>query len=113
MTDTYALSRFLLARIEEEEALAREHFDVEGGPRGRWELTLAWDQDITEPIDLLIHPTRVVAECKAKREIVDLYDPHDYADDGGIGSSWVMKQALEALAAVYSDHPDYRASWRP
>jgi len=41
--------------------------------------------------------SRVLAECAAKRAIIEDYRP----------------LALRHLAAVYSDHPDYQPEWRP
>ena len=49
------------------------------------------------------HPTRVIAECGAKRQVVEaLADAGDLRD-----------VVLRTLAAVYADHPDYREEWRP
>jgi hypothetical protein len=59
---------------------------------------------------------RVRREVKAKRAILRLYRL-DFNDDGTLGpfcggygeAYW---DALCALAAVYSDHPDYDRAWR-
>lgn len=76
------------------------------------------------------HPARVLAECAAKRRIVELHQPDDdkcsvcsheigYASDGyggeyyenqRTGNDWPCA-TLRALTAVYSDHPDYRQDW--
>lgn len=47
-------------------------------------------------------PTRVLAEVKAKRRILD-------------GFQWEGQEAraIALLAEVYADHPDYRPEWRP
>lgn len=45
-------------------------------------------------------PARVLRECAAKRELVDAW--HDEHGGGHV---------LKTLAAVYSDHPDYRQEW--
>lgn len=62
---------------------------------------------------------RVLAECEAKRRIVD-----EYVWDGGPSASTTMtagerrhrrrglKIALRYLASVYADHPDFREEWR-
>lgn len=75
-------------------------------------------------------PERVLAECAAKRGIVELHQPEDdmcgvcshdigYTSDGyggeyyenqRTGNDWPCA-TLRALAAVYSDHPDYRQEW--
>jgi hypothetical protein len=50
------------------------------------------------------HPTRVLAECAAKRGIVEqLAGPAGGADAG----------VLRLLALPYAGHTDYRADWRP
>ena len=48
------------------------------------------------------HPTRVLAECRAKRQVVEALGP----DDAG------REVVLRALAAVYADHPEYQEEWR-
>lgn len=49
-------------------------------------------------------PARVLAECEAKRRIVELnvyaYDDPPY------------RYCLRLLALPYADHPDYQESWR-
>jgi hypothetical protein len=45
------------------------------------------------------HPTRVLAECRAKRQVLEAC-----GDD---------EQVLRCLALPYADHPDYREEWRP
>lgn len=93
------LSDFLLARIAEDEA----------GP-----FLNAW------------HVGRVRAECAAKRRIVEdyadaerevsHYDNHDNPN-GGYWMAWGVRHALlgavEELASIYGDHPDYRPEWKP
>ena len=50
------------------------------------------------------HPTRVIAECRAKRRLVEAgRDADDATGD----------LVLRSLASVYADHPDYREEWRP
>lgn len=48
---------------------------------------------------------RVLAECAAKRAILAAL-PGSRAQRGTTGNS-----ILEALAAVYNDHPDYQQEW--
>lgn len=55
----------------------------------------------------LASPTRVLAECAAKREIISKQDD---AMDSYAGAR-VMDHVLQALASVYEDHPDYRQEW--
>ena len=46
-------------------------------------------------------PARVLAECEAKRQIVQ--NAQDPGDD----------LFVAILALPYADHPDYREEWRP
>ena len=85
------LTEFLLARIAEDEVVAREG--------GRWDggMELAW-RDVGGIEDVLVIGTdRLLAECEAKRQLIDLTIPH----------------VLRILALPYADHPDYRQEWRP
>lgn len=49
---------------------------------------------------------RILAEIAAKRAIIAAHDPDDYQTD-----LYVSEPLLCTLAAVYSDHPDYRQEW--
>jgi hypothetical protein len=49
------------------------------------------------------HPTRVLAECRAKRQLVEAVGADDATRD----------LVLRSLAVIYADHPDYREEWRP
>ena len=88
------LATFLLARIAEDEAEAREW----GSP---------WEEN-------LVQPARVLAECEAKRAIVEQAESAEAAIEGewnishGENPGWLI---LAHLAAVYADHPDYRQEW--
>lgn len=97
---------FLLARIAEDEyALSEEnigpgHHDFDD------ELGLVaddWGVSI-----LNVPPKRFLAECKSKREIVEMYDEHDQTHDPRNG---LAEDVLFILAAVYSGHPDYDQRW--
>lgn len=60
-------------------------------------------------------PARVLAECKAKREIVELHAggdawcDHCSADRPGSASD--ACPTIRALASVYADREGYRAEW--
>jgi hypothetical protein len=106
------LTAFLLARISEDEAKAREaiemrmavkYVDPSDATRPDFEL-VAWP-DLGVP-SMLIGPERVLAECEAKRRIVELHGPHGQSDE-------LPCRELAVVAAVYSDHPDYDEAWRP
>lgn len=59
------------------------------------------------------HPARVLAECEAKRRIVEehgVIDPCD-AHDPMTGRAEPCPTLLD-LASVYADHPDFDPAWR-
>lgn len=69
-------------------------------------------------------PARVLRDIKAKRQLLALYVEHKRMDretfeaEGEHARSLVSLRAayFDAVrhhAAVYADHPDYRAEWRP
>lgn len=138
-----SLTEFLLARIAEDEADAK--FAGDGGREvewraeergehdavwrvmavcGGWPLapdvdgTGDWRFNVAHAQHIGRHdPARVLAECEAKRQIVDLH--HEYL---GVCTHCVQVGAehdreswpcptLRALAAVHADHPDYDRAW--
>ncbi len=76
---------FLLARIAEEENVARL---AAARPEAAMNIT-RW------------HPTRVLAECAGKREIIELHGSLTYGNGDPAGDD-----VLGALALPYSHHPD-------
>lgn len=121
------LTDFLLARIAEDEAGAR------AASPGPWRIAGTDDErddEDTWPGDVLAvdgikaaesfaltdrqqfataghiarhDPARVLAECEAKRRIVELCDGFD--EQG--------REVRQLLALPYADHPDYREEWKP
>jgi hypothetical protein len=99
---------FLLARITEDEARPRGfgaiamEVDAEGSPTGR-----------------LLVPARILAECEAKRRVVELYlearrsYEWDRNDTGFAAEAWAYEAVVKQLALPHADHPDYREEWRP
>lgn len=122
---------FLLARIAEDEAEAHDatgarwvvHSGVnasmvnidptnvrdEKWKYGRFGHVATTSHDAAYAEHIARHdPTRVLAECKAKREIIRWWV------DGLIGYVRVddeLTNPLLPLAAVYADHPDYQQEW--
>jgi hypothetical protein len=98
------LTEFLLARIAEDEAVARAARPHEYLPTrdGRNLTTI----DAGDSARVGITSGRVLAECEAKRRIVNLDDLDGAGEDGHI-------HAVRCLASVYADHPDFREEWRP
>jgi hypothetical protein len=128
------LTEFLLARIDEDERIARS-FDTDpvriyqnrrGLPLNldRGELRVKW-YELLQGRQYREAKTRVVAECAAKRRIVAVCDEDLRAaglGDGGSGvalgdepggddrpATW---HVLTALALPYGAHPDFRDEWR-
>lgn len=151
MTDPTDLTEFLLARIAEDEAAAIKdarwrwgqnntacrgvlfHAD---GVRVEWARVVD-ATTITESVEELSYEeyderalplvARPLAECEAKRRIVELHQPHQPADlytgcrtclsdHTGIRDEWEPDDwpcdTLRALAQPYADHPDCREEWR-
>jgi hypothetical protein len=130
------LVAFLLARMAEGEAVAREagervyvcdHCGVPTSPDGEW-------ADGADHLPnhhsnwLPVHdPARVLAECEAKRRIVELHsaDPvpqrmvygtivacSTCGDVDDNPTEWPC-ETLCLLALPYADHADYDEGWRP
>ena len=122
---------FLLARIAEDEWIA--HSAVVN--------RVQVDPDVSTEgwvcHDLGTHvgfsPARVLAECEAKRRIVEMHTCSSEHEPGHIpgffcevGADWPRETdegqpptvpwpcpTLRALALPHADHPDYRDEWRP
>jgi hypothetical protein len=106
------LAQFLLARIAEDERAAR---DVRPGPR-----TVRTNAPDVKQYLTIWHPDRALAECEAKRRIVeqtheinrmdDLIEEHFGRGEEKLRAGQLL---LMTLALPYADHPDYREQWRP
>jgi len=118
------LADFLLARIAEDEraaadeAVARAHSGtVVLGPAyddhpAREAIREQLQESVTalqrvRPWTAIYDPARVLAECEAKRKIVE------QVRDPAWSSYAVRDLVLGNLALPYADHPDYREEWRP
>ena len=131
------LTEFLLARIAEDETPNRVRVRPEFANRVVY-LSTGYDEgfqrmldgkvmtdeewaEITEPVP----PTaRVLAECEAKRRIVEMMARivDEFALPAADRLIWPdvnrrerhhANEVLYALALPYADHPDYREEWRP
>jgi len=100
------ITGFLEARIAEDERHARMLAETDRRP------VLSLSATVN-------HPQRLLAECAAKRAVVELHPTYIYTDEE---PGFEMEAAkclcggspcatLQALAAVYRDHPDYREEW--
>lgn len=109
-----SLAEFLLARIAE---------DKEGATPGEGWNVVGWDHDVAVQFwdygEVHVGHKRFLAECEAKRQIVEscasiladesgYYAELDVPEAAGIASTH-----LRLLALPYAEHPDYDASWRP
>lgn len=112
------LTNFLLERIAEDEAVAREVIESDEHVQRLTDYPLDADWSFWADTDgarpsVSVGSARVLAECEAKRRIVkaaaDDSDPHDYWH----GWNDAHGLALAALALPYADHPDYREEWKP
>lgn len=119
-----AIIEFLRARLDEDEAGVRPYVN-DGGECRPWRAdevggtvrvspVLSGDDGVIaraathlDAVHIARHdPARVLREIKAKREILD-------AAEYGLRLSAPVGSEVEQLAAVYSDHPDYRQAWAP
>jgi hypothetical protein len=122
---TLTLTEFLLARLDEDEEIAREcvRLGVDVGDLSGWVEISGKGTDATEALFSRFSPARVLADCEAKRRIVERATAAEEAlrqpglDDSAYfirlscRDSWRL--AVADLALSYADHPDYRQEWRP
>jgi hypothetical protein len=124
------LAEFLLARIAEDEAVYRKFEREWPSPHMDRDTTLTVDDEYA---GIWIGPARVLAECDAKRRIVEAYrdertrrdiyqadDARAVEDDEQVtrrrssaARTRGLEIAVELLALPYADHDDYDPSWRP
>jgi hypothetical protein len=115
------LIQFLLARITEDEEVANNAICGCGGPactvNNGWydhsEAEARLEEDGPARHVVRFSPSRVLAECKAKREIVATAVGYgaEYPDfEGGYQTGY--EEAAGDLAEVYSDHPDFDPVWK-
>lgn len=116
---------FLLARIAEEEQAARLAIDGQADPENGWGYE---GRALTPHVGIIHHavqadhiirwhPARVLAECEAKRRIVDHEDARGAQSivsfTGRVVRAVGTSGVLRCLALPYSDHPDFDGPWQP
>lgn len=122
-----ALSDFVLARTAEDEIVADSAGSGEWWHDGRAVHSGQWwrpanDQRVVAHIgdrSDVAHiarqdPGRALAECKAKREIVQCCLEALSIELPGnevVAADSLAEETLRALARVYSDHPAFRVEW--
>lgn len=127
------ITAFLLARIAEDEAIARAAGEV-AAPPWRWaylahpyKYGLVGRHPVQPRLDALVvpskypdaypdkataahiarwDPARLLAECEAKRRIVDRCGGSLESDCGEYERAFALT-VLRELATPYADHPDY------
>jgi hypothetical protein len=105
---------FLEARIDEDEAYAEQAKGDHYGWRDNWYLETmnnhSYDRSVTFAHAFRFSPHRVLAECAAKRAIIEAHRRQDQYDDP---MAWIVdcEILLLNLAAVYRSHPDYDKEW--
>ncbi len=112
------LTDFLLARIAEDEAVAKA--TVAAGDPAPWSQDNQWE--LSGPVDgpagyssIVVEPARVLAECEAKRARLRLADDIEgEADDDTYHWGRSIAERIRKIKALpYADHPDYREEWKP
>jgi hypothetical protein len=112
-TVTMTLTEFLTARLDEDEAAARDA--LSGGRLHEPEpwRAVGWPASEHPGPVVLIDPDRVLADVAAKRRILARhYVPRGddlRTDEDTPAPEWLIRD----LASVYADHSDYRDEWRP
>jgi len=108
------LAEFLLARIAEDNSLAAfADQDAQALRPITDDLTGQTDGDRRVMHMFRWSPARVLAECEAKRRIVEDYLAQLNSHQSGWDARTPRDYMLRALAQPYADHPDYRTEWRP
>lgn len=102
------LTEFLRARIAEDEEMARRCKDGNGWSPGSG--GIFWTERPRGPIQ--IEPRRLLAECAAKRDIVDRLSPYFGDPTNDVVLIEAVEDALVALAQPFADHPEFREEWR-
>lgn len=114
------LAEFLLARVAEDEIDARKAmpgpWELDGGsiysPAAKGEEVIDWAYDGNWEHIARWDPARVLAECEAKRRVVQAPEP---TTPGGYVDGWweAHEYALRQLALPYAHYPDYQQEWKP
>jgi hypothetical protein len=108
------LTDFLLARIAEDSTVAyAAHQDAQLLAPITQVLTGRPDEDRRLAHIYRWSPARVLAECAAKRGLVEDYLAQLNSNRSGWDARTPRDYPLRAIALPYADHPEYREDWRP
>lgn len=119
------ITEFLEARITEDEAVARDIAGCESrDPEGQGYSGTVMEMEGSARYGVIaVDPARLLAECAAKRAIIEMHrrtmdtygdalgDTCTMCADSGPDAQPFPCDTLKALAAVYKDHPDYQPEW--
>lgn len=115
-TSADALHCFLRARVADDEAIARIHLAMSEPGIDEAPGLCRVSSDHYEAPALEIDAERVLAECAAKRRVIEEHAPRRS------GASWICGccgeereapcDTMRALAAIYAGHPHFREEWR-
>ncbi len=125
------LAEFLLARIAEDEEAARAEWDwmIERHGADAWTtgegkpIPDEWRYETDRDWTLHVSPRRVLAECDAKRRIVEHAEVVSGMDNQ-LEGEWGHRSSvpwdedegvrlLRYLALPHAEHPEYQQKWRP
>lgn len=108
-TSTLTITEFLRERIAEDAEASRRVWDRDADIRALIEVP----ESVAE-----YAPGKMLAECEAKRQIVERHHHKPVMGAGGpldwcaCLADWPCPDLL-ALTSVFADHPDYRDEWSP
>ena len=120
------ITEFLEARIAEDEADAKAadggrwlpedkgvSFEFYGDefPGGEAQARLVADTRANMNHIANYSPARVLAECAAKRAIIEQSGNYSPELEHGDNGEWAFDVTLRALVSAYADHPDYQQEW--
>lgn len=109
------ITEFLEARIAEDEAAVQRRGGSYQHSWHGYDIAGTYNPGCPDCLGL-VGTERVLAECAAKRAIIELAD-HALAteverrDAPALGAGLMHSDVICRLAAVYKDHPDYREEW--
>lgn len=107
------IAEFLLARIAEDEAVALGVAEPLYSRQTFADRFMSWESDHTDGDSAHVerwNPARVIAECKAKRLMIE--DAAQIAHDGDGEVGYDVGSLLIHMSRPYSDHPGYHWTWR-
>jgi hypothetical protein len=101
---------FLNARLDEGEATARPLLDLNWrAGEGAIGLSIAASMHVVRH-----DPARELREVEADRAIIARYEFElSHGKDASGPVCWAFYEAIKLRAAVHSDHPAYKAEWKP